>query len=79
MPSSCRTAACAARHDQVVERVLVFAQSMILEILPERFFGKARGIRFGGGDDQSVDIAAVDISDIGVITLVDIKLIIKIK
>src|ERR1700722_1987081 len=29
MPSRCRTAACAARHDQIVERVLVSAQSTI--------------------------------------------------
>src|ERR1700716_1011725 len=28
MPSRCNTAACAARHDQIVERVLVSAQSM---------------------------------------------------
>ena len=68
MPSRCSTAACAARHDQIVERVLVFAQSIDLgEVLPERLLGKRRGDRLGAGDDQSVDLQAIEIGDIGVL------------
>ena len=37
------------------------------EVLPERLFGKRCGDRLGAGDDQSVDLQAVEIGDIGVL------------
>ena len=37
------------------------------EVLPERLFGQRCGVRLGAGDDQPVDLQAIEIGDIGVL------------
>jgi len=68
MPSRCRTAAWAARHDQMVERVLVFAQSTIsVNACQYVSPGERRRVRLGAGDDQSIDLQSGKIGNVGIV------------
>ena len=62
MPSRCRTAAWAARHDQTVEMVLRAAQSTSCgERRPIGLVRERRGPRLGAGHDQAVELGSADI------------------
>ena len=68
MPSRCNTAAWAARHDQMVERVLAFAQSTIPA--SSRQNGSSASVAACGSAPVTINPSmcrAVDIGDVGVL------------
>jgi len=72
MPSRCSTAACAARHDQMVERVLASAQS-ITAVSSRQNGSSGRVAAFGSAPVTiSVDVQAIEVGDIGVMPVDDL-------
>ena len=73
MPSRCSTAAWAARHDQIVERVLASAQSMIA-VSSRQNGSSGRVAAFGSAPVtiSAVDLQAIEVGDIGVMPVDDL-------